>query len=644
MKKRLFLIVASAMLALSLGACKTNKADSSSSGNSSGNSSSGSVISSGSSSASDSSSSSSEDPQFADTDYTVKINSGDAIRFTTQGEEEIKDGEQQKIGVQYQHALTVAAGDVLTFFKQGSPITPYAGGEAPANNVACNLNTMELTVVKAATATCYFKAYDNGTYDLWLTGNEGGTGGGNYTPGSLPTDTAYTVKVNDGAAITFTTAGQEDIPGGVQYQHALNVQAGDTLTFFNNGEQIYPHAGDSEPSNNASYNTSTKAMTVVETNPEAMCYFKVYTDSYQIWLTGNTSGTGGGNYTPAGSANWAFASSTNEWSTTAEPLTQDTADMPAGVKDQYSLLDHDLALNEEFKITDGTEWYGFEHLETNTNFEGADSMGDKNIKTLVAGTYDIFLKIKDDDSISIYIAEDGGVLPPPANDCFLSGTFNSWTTTADPMYTLNDNSTTDPALDFEYAIEGLALAADTEFKVIYGENTYGFSIYEGKGTNAVEGTNGAFLLEQSATYSIYFKVYTNGNFGVWINSDIVVPPHGPDGSTLVDWWLVGDGSIFTSDWSTAGGIQLYSNPSNLEDKGCILSVTLAVDDLFKVTDGETWFGYDKVQTWDDPSNAGIHCFIGEDDGFDGLNFKCTVAGTYDIYVEKSGSFWIGYAA
>ena len=531
MKKKLFLLAASMMLALGLSGCLTKKNSSASSGSSSSTSQPSSQSGSGSSSSSQSgpSSSSSSDPGpgYQDTGYTVRVNSGEALSFTTEGEEEIRP-ESELIGMQYQLSLSVSAGDVLTFYKEGSPITPYAGGEAPTNNVACNLNTMELTIVKSATATCYFKAYNNLTYDLWITGNEDGTGGGNFTPASSPV--------------------------------------------------------------------------------------------------------------------WAFASSENSWSTTAEPLTQDTADMPAGVKDQYSLLDHALIENEEFKITDGTEWYGFEHLETNANFEGVDSMGDKNIRTLVAGTYDIFLKILDDDSVSIYIAEDGGVLPPPADDCFLSGTFNGWTTTADPMYTLNDNSTTNPALDFEYAIEGLALAADTEFKVIYGENTYGFSIYEGKGTNAVEGTDGAFLLEQSATYSIYFKVYTNGNFGVWISSDIVVPPHGPDGSTLVDWWLVGDGSIFTSDWSTAGGIQLYSNPSNLEDKGCILSVTFAVDDLFKVTDGDTWFGYDKVQTWDDPSNAGIHCFIGEDDGFDGLNFKCTVAGTYDIYVEKSGSFWIGYAA
>ena len=293
MKKRLFLIVASAMLALSLGACKVNKADNSSSGNSSGNSSSSSSVISSSSSASDSgspSSSSSEGPQFADTDYSVKINSEAAITFTTEGEEDLKDGEQQKIGTQYQHALTVAAGDVLTFFKLGTPITPYAGGEAPANNVACNLSTMELTVVKAATATCYFKAYENGTYDLWLTGNEGGTGGGNFTPASPVT--------------------------------------------------------------------------------------------------------------------WAFASSTNEWSTSATPLTQDTADMPDGVKDQYSLLDHSLAYEEEFKITNGSDWYGFATLETNANFEGADAVGEQNIKTLVAGEYDIFLKIYNDDHVSIYISQD----------------------------------------------------------------------------------------------------------------------------------------------------------------------------------------------------------------------------------------------
>ena len=119
-----------------------------------------------------------------------------------------------------------------------------------------------------------------------------------------------------------------------------------------------------------------------------------------------------------------------------------------------------------------------------------------------------------------------------------------------------------------------------------------------------------------------------------------VTPHGPEGSTSVSWYIVGSGSFSTDDWQISGGVQLFSNPGS-EDKGCILSMPFEVGDLFKVTDGSTWFGYEKVDTWNDNGkNKGVTNFEGADDGYNGRNFKCTVAGTYNMYVNKSGTFWI----
>ena len=70
-----------------------------------------------------------------------------------------------------------------------------------------------------------------------------------------------------------------------------------------------------------------------------------------------------------------------------------------------------------------------------------------------------------------------------------------------------------------------------------------------------------------------------------------------------------------------------------------------VGDKFKVTDGASiWFGYEKVDKWDDPSNAGLNCFEAADDGFEGFNFRCTVTGTYDMYINNSGTFWIQVSA
>ena len=33
-------------------------------------------------------------------------------------------------------------------------------------------------------------------------------------------------------------------------------------------------------------------------------------------------------------------------------------------------------------------------------------------------------------------------------------------------------------------------------------------------------------------------------------------------------------------------------------------------------------------------------FEGENDGYNGQNFKCKVTGTYDMYVNSEGKFWI----
>ncbi len=122
--------------------------------------------------------------------------------------------------------------------------------------------------------------------------------------------------------------------------------------------------------------------------------------------------------------------------------------------------------------------------------------------------------------------------------------------------------------------------------------------------------------------------------------------HGPEGSTLTSWYLVGSGSLWGSDgWTTKGGVQLYTNPGNEYDKGCILGITLKVGDIFKVTDGgSTWFGYEKVDKASTSSNLGLTNFAADNDGAGGNNFKCIVEGSYDMYINSSGVFWIQAAA
>ncbi len=140
---------------------------------------------------------------------------------------------------------------------------------------------------------------------------------------------------------------------------------------------------------------------------------------------------------------------------------------------------------------------------------------------------------------------------------------------------------------------------------------------------------------------------TGDNTGGDTGGTTIDKGHGPDGSTLVSWYLVGSGSLWdeSNGWTVEGGVQLYSNPANSNDKGCILSIPFKVGDKFKVTDGgSTWFGYEKVDTYSGENNKGLTCFTGDSDGYGGSNFKCTVEGTYDMYVNSSGVFWIQDAA
>lgn len=111
--------------------------------------------------------------------------------------------------------------------------------------------------------------------------------------------------------------------------------------------------------------------------------------------------------------------------------------------------------------------------------------------------------------------------------------------------------------------------------------------------------------------------------------------HGPEGSSFVDYYLCGAGSLWESEnWTIEEGVRLFSNPSSSSDKGCILAVPFALGDTFKVTDGTTWLGYDKVELKEEGT------FKGANDGHGGQNIVCEIASSYNIYVNGQGNIWI----
>ena len=174
------------------------------------------------------------------------------------------------------------------------------------------------------------------------------------------------------------------------------------------------------------------------------------------------------------------------------------------------------------------------------------------------------------------------------------------------------------------------------------------------GNNNVSGTVGSFTIHNDAENAfILVKTWQSGWTNFYISGYVAdetptTNGHGPEGSHTVSWYILGKGSFTDYDWDLDHSIQLYSNPLSETDLGCILDVHFESGDVFKVSNGTIWYGYEKVDRYNDGSgnNKGITNFEAVDDGYDNDsdNIKCTVTGNYDIYVNQSGQFWIQAAA
>jgi uncharacterized repeat protein (TIGR02543 family) len=105
------------------------------------------------------------------------------------------------------------------------------------------------------------------------------------------------------------------------------------------------------------------------------------------------------------------------------------------------------------------------------------------------------------------------------------------------------------------------------------------------------------------------------------------------GGTAVSWYIVGSGSYVSAEWTTAGGLQMFSNPKSTTDLGLYINVTFKAGDLFDITNGTTWYHFDRV----DSSSKVYSAFAS--DGND-KNIKVVTAGSYNIYLQSSGTIWL----
>ena len=253
-------------------------------------------------------------------------------------------------------------------------------------------------------------------------GNLSSEGGGSSEGDPVVTNTDYSFKVNDGVANVITTEGQEPIVStetqevlGTQYQFTLDVVAEQKLTFFNGSDPIYPGAGENPGNehNNVSYNLETHEISVVVDKAQATLYFKVYSDGYSIWLTGNEEGTGGGNFDP--NAGGGGGGDTTSYGlivngTDVTPAVPDGED-PYTHKEQYKVLGFEAGVGDVIKIRNVTAEEDFvanvdpasfnNHIST---YIDIDENGYTVKKAFVA---DIYIKIAFEDN-DIYFGLIGG--------------------------------------------------------------------------------------------------------------------------------------------------------------------------------------------------------------------------------------------
>lgn len=102
-----------------------------------------------------------------DYEYGVRIGEGDTIVLIKNETESLPNGVEKEF---YIEDISLNEGDVLNFYYSNELLTNISAEENFENNVVGN---NEITVVKGVeSANLYLKYYSDGTYLVWLTGNE----------------------------------------------------------------------------------------------------------------------------------------------------------------------------------------------------------------------------------------------------------------------------------------------------------------------------------------------------------------------------------------------------------------------------------------------------------------------------------------
>ncbi len=189
--------------------------------------------------------------------------------------------------------ISAEAGDAVVFTCNATPIQP--GAAVGDNNVLFDEQSHGLTVITTGSdLELYLKEYEDGGYAVWLTGYKAPATSSADSSGSASSQSSassqeaevYALKIGQtNYAFVETQKGQGDTWEKQLKASGITAAAGDEIVITLNGSPI--SSGASGTSNNAVIDAETSKMTVAKAGSNLEFYLKVYTDGYDVWMTGN---------------------------------------------------------------------------------------------------------------------------------------------------------------------------------------------------------------------------------------------------------------------------------------------------------------------------------------------------------------------
>ena len=337
-----------------------------------------------------------------------------------------------------------------------------------------------------------------------------------------PVEKVYTLKVNDGNAITMEDVSNEKKDGDTwvaQYKGAnVELLEGKDLSFYLNDVKI--NVGASGEGNNAEYKDGN--LTIIQT-ATADVYLKVYdnegTPGYDSWVGGYVAPEppvpGEVNYYVGGRINGE-----TEWNNQVAKMAV-LASEDETVEVQYH-AEVAFKAEDQWKVVSDEETAKYYNLlEGGVSGMHVEETGDKNIIVDTAGTYDIYFKIYKDGSgkaPTIYAKAQGDDPQPPVEKVYTLKVNNGDAIEMADATSEKKESDTWVAQFVAKNVE-LLEGKDLSFYLNGEKINVGAS---GDGNNA-KYNDGNLTIIQTANADVYLKVYADG-YDSWVGGYVAPEP------------------------------------------------------------------------------------------------------------------------